>query len=63
MQLKQSFISWSKTTKEKKISLLENYMKFISQDGMKCQKLFPTEMGAPIDWATEEQSSSGSRTH
>ena len=56
---KQSFFSWSKTSKEKKITLLENLYEIYKSRWNEMSEAISLEMGAPIDWATEEQSSSG----
>ena len=56
---KKSFVSWSKTSKEKKITLLENLYEVYKSRWNEMSEAISLEMGAPIDWATEEQSSSG----
>ena len=56
---KKSFVSWSKTPKEKKITLLENLYEVYKSRWNEMSEAISLEMGAPIDWATEEQSSSG----
>ena len=56
---KKSFISWSKTSKEKKLTLLENLYEVYKSRWNEMAEAISLEMGAPIDWSTEEQSSSG----
>jgi aldehyde dehydrogenase (NAD+) len=56
---KKSFVLWSKTPKEKKIILLENLYEVYKSRWNEMSEAISLEMGAPIDWATKEQSSSG----
>ncbi len=57
---KKAFISWSKTSKEEKISLLKRLLEIYKSKWEDMSKAISMEMGAPIDWATEQQTSSGS---
>ena len=56
---KESFISWWKTPKEKKLSLLNNLLEIYIKRSDEMAKSISIEMGAPIDWATDQQSKSG----
>ena len=56
----KAFVSWSKTTKEEKISLLEKLFEIYKSKWEDMSKAISMEMGAPIDWATKQQTSSGS---
>jgi NAD-dependent aldehyde dehydrogenases len=56
---KGSFISWWNASKEKKLSLLNNLLKiYISRSGEMAEAI-SIEMGAPKDWAIEQQSKTG----
>jgi aldehyde dehydrogenase (NAD+) len=46
---KKSFVSWSKTTKEKKITLLENLYEVYKSRWNEMSEAISLEMGAPID--------------
>ena len=56
----KAFISWSKTTKEEKISLLQKLYEIYKSKWEDMSQAISMEMGAPIDWATKQQTSSGS---
>ncbi|SVB58194.1 uncharacterized protein METZ01_LOCUS211048, partial [marine metagenome] len=56
---KDSFISWWNTPKEEKLKLLNNLLKVYIKRSNEMAEAISIEMGAPIDWATEQQSKSG----
>ena len=56
---RDSFLSWWHTPKEKKLNLLNNLLKIYIKRSDEMAKAISIEMGAPIDWATNEQSKSG----
>ena len=56
---KNSFLSWWKTPKEKKLELLNNLLDIYITRSKEMANVISIEMGAPIDWATNQQSKSG----
>ena len=56
---KKAFPMWSSTSKEERIKLLENLYEIYKSRWNKMAESISLEMGAPIDWSIEEQSSSG----
>jgi len=56
---KKSFIMWWNTSKEKKLELLNNLLKIYLRRSDEMAQAISIEMGAPIDWAMEQQSKSG----
>ena len=56
---KDSFISWWNTPKEEKLKLLNNLLNVYIKRSDEMAEAISIEMGAPIDWATEQQSKSG----
>jgi len=56
---KNSFISWWNTSKKKKLELLKKLLNIYIKRSDEMAKAISTEMGAPINWATEQQSKSG----
>ena len=56
---KESFISWWNTPKVKKLELLNNLLEIYLNRSDEMAEAISIEMGAPIDWATEQQSKSG----
>jgi aldehyde dehydrogenase (NAD+) len=56
---KQAFPSWSQTSKEEKISLIQKLYEIYIFRWDDMSKDISMEMGAPIDWATTAQTSSG----
>lgn len=56
---KSSFISWWNTPKEEKLKLLNNLLNVYIKRSDEMAEAISIEMGAPIDWATEQQSKSG----
>ncbi len=56
---KKSFQEWSQTSKEERISLIENLYKIYKSRWEEMTEAISTEMGAPLDWASSAQTSSG----
>ena len=56
---KDSFISWWNTSKEKKLNLLNNLLKIYINRSNDMAEAISLEMGAPKDWAIEQQSKTG----
>ena len=56
---KHAFKTWSKSTKEERLALLTKLYEIYKKNWDKMSEAISMEMGAPIDWATEAQSSSG----
>ena len=56
---KKAFPMWSSTSKEERIKLLENLYEIYKSRWNKMAESISLEMGAPIDWSIDEQSSSG----
>jgi len=56
---KEAFSSWSKTSKEEKIYLIQKLYEIYKSRWDEMAESISLEMGAPIDWATTEQTSSG----
>ncbi len=56
---KKAFPIWSNTSKEERIKLLENLYEIYKSRWNKMAESISLEMGSPIDWSIEEQSSSG----
>ena len=56
---KKAFPMWSSTSTEERIKLLENLYEIYKSRWNKMAESISLEMGAPIDWSIEEQSSSG----
>ena len=57
---KNAFISWSKTTKEERMVLLKKLYEIYKSKWNEMSEAISMEMGAPIDWSTEQQSATGS---
>ena len=57
---KNAFISWSKTTKEERIVLLKKLYEIYKSKWNEMSEAISMEMGAPIDWSTEQQCATGS---
>ena len=55
----KAFVSWSKTSKDERIKLLENLYDIYKARWNEMSEAISLEMGAPIDWATGPQSSAG----
>ena len=56
---KKAFPMWSSTSKEERIKLLKNLYEIYKSRWNKMAESISIEMGSPIDWSIEEQSSSG----
>ncbi|MDC0226594.1 aldehyde dehydrogenase family protein [Alphaproteobacteria bacterium] len=56
---KDSFIDWWGITKKEKLKLLNNLLEIYISKSNEMAQAISTEMGAPIDWANEQQSKSG----
>ena len=56
---KKAFPMWSSTSKEERIKMLENLYEIYKSRWNKMAESISLEMGSPIDWSIEEQSSSG----
>ena len=56
---KKAFPMWSSTSKEERIKLLENLYEIYKSRWNEMAESISLEMGSPIDWSIEEQSSSG----
>ncbi len=56
---KNAFFSWSQVNKDSKIKLLENLLKIYRSRWDEITKTMSDEMGAPIDWSSSAQTSSG----
>jgi len=56
---KKAFPMWSSTSKEERIKLLNNLYEIYKSRWNKMAESISIEMGSPIDWSIEEQSSSG----
>jgi aldehyde dehydrogenase (NAD+) len=55
----KAFISWSQTSKNERIKLLENLYDIYKSRWNEMSEAISLEMGAPIDWATGPQSTMG----
>ena len=56
---KKSFITWSQVYKKEKISLLDNLLKIYKDRWDEITQTMSEEMGAPLDWSSSAQTSSG----
>ena len=56
---KKAFPMWRSTSKEERVKLLENLYEIYKSRWDKMAESISLEMGSPIDWSIEEQSSSG----
>ena len=56
---KNSFINWWNFPKDEKLKLLNNLLEIYISRSNEMAEAISMEMGAPIDWATEQQSKSG----
>ena len=59
MQLKEAFLTWSQVDKKEKIILLENLLKIYKSRWDEITQTMSEEMGAPLDWSSSAQTSSG----
>ena len=56
---KEAFSSWSQTSKDEKISLIQKLYEIYKSRWREMAESISLEMGAPIDWASTAQTSSG----
>tara|TARA_B100000579_G_scaffold47613_1_gene33220 strand:+ start:2368 stop:3798 length:1431 start_codon:yes stop_codon:yes gene_type:complete len=56
---RKAFKEWKETSKEQRINLLEKLLKIYKKKFNEMALAISTEMGAPIDWATSVQTTSG----
>ena len=56
---KEAFLSWSTTTKKDKIYLLEKLLNIYKSRWGEITETMSKEMGAPIDWSSSAQTTSG----
>ena len=56
---KKAFITWSQVDKKEKIILLENLLKIYKDRWDEITQTMSAEMGAPLDWSSSAQTSSG----
>lgn len=56
-----AFSSWGKTLKEERINLIERLYEIYKSRWNDMAESISMEMGAPLDWANQEQSSSGAK--
>ncbi len=56
---KEAFSSWSQTSKDEKISLIQKLYEIYKSRWSEMAESISLEMGAPIDWASTAQTSSG----
>ena len=57
---KKAFFTWSQIEKNEKINLLENLLKIYKTRWNELTQTMSEEMGAPLDWSSSAQTSSGS---
>tara|TARA_Y100000590_G_scaffold470348_1_gene664076 strand:+ start:11271 stop:12710 length:1440 start_codon:yes stop_codon:yes gene_type:complete len=56
---KKSFETWSLTSKEERIDLLQKLYEIYKSRWDEMSEIISKEMGAPIDWSTEQQTATG----
>ena len=56
---KDAFESWSQTSKDERVSLIQKLYEIYKSRWDDMSKAISTEMGAPLDWASSAQTSSG----
>ena len=56
---KNAFVNWKETSKEERIVLLEKLLKIYKKRYEEMTNTISMEMGAPIDWSSSAQTSSG----
>ena len=59
MSAKKAFKSWSEVSKEKKVKLIEKLYEIYKKRSNEMAESISIEMGAPIDWSTNAQTTSG----
>ena len=55
----EAFSSWSQTSKDEKVSLIQKLYEIYKSRWSEMAESISLEMGAPIDWASTAQTSSG----
>ena len=56
---KDAFLTWKNTSKEERLDLLEKLLKIYTRRSEEMTEAISTELGAPLDWASSAQTSSG----
>ncbi len=56
---KEAFVTWSKTSRKERIILLEKLLEIYKSKWHEMSEAISKEMGAPIDWSTEQQTDTG----
>ena len=56
---KNAFVKWKETSKEERIELLEKLLKIYKKRFNEMSNAISMEMGAPIDWSSSAQTTSG----
>ena len=56
---KKAFVTWKETSKEERINLLEKLLEIYKKRFKEMAEAISMEMGAPIEWSTNVQTSSG----
>ena len=56
---KQALVPWSESSKEERINLLEKLLNIYKKRYSEMVEAISMEMGAPIDWSRDSQTSSG----
>ena len=56
---KKAFVSWKDSSKEERIKLLEKLLSIYKKRYSEMVDAISTEMGAPMDWATDVQTATG----
>jgi aldehyde dehydrogenase (NAD+) len=56
---KNAFVKWKETSKEERIELLEKLLKIYKKRFDEMSNAISMEMGAPIDWSSSAQTTSG----
>ena len=56
---KKALVSWSESSKDERLNLLEKLLSIYKRRYGEMADAISTEMGAPMDWATDVQTSSG----
>ena len=56
---KESFPTWKETTKEERILLIQKLYKIYQSRSDEMTQAISTELGAPLDWASNVQTASG----
>ena len=56
---KKAFVTWKETSKDERINLLEKLLEIYKKRFKEMAEAISMEMGAPIEWSTNVQTSSG----